>query len=104
VHSGLRILVHFGSAASGQAGVLMDRAAAYDRDRGATRPVGGRDEGKGEQVVATDRFKGDPQMAQRRNPSGRAARHVRHRAPPFVFALQTPSTVSRGAHRRDRRS
>jgi len=81
VHSGLRVLVHFGSAASGQAGVLIDRAAAYDRDGDAMRPVGGRrDEGKSEQVVATDRFKGDPQMAQRRKPSGRAAHHVRHRA------------------------
>ena len=68
MHSGLRVLVHFGSAASGQAGVLIERAAAYDRDGDAMRPVGGRrDEGKSEQVVATDRFKGDPQMAQRRN-------------------------------------
>jgi hypothetical protein len=96
-HSGLRVLVNFGSAASGQAGVLIDRAAAYDRDGEAMRPVGGRrDEGKSEQVVATDRFKGDPQMAQRRNPSGRAAHHVRHRAHHGSYSRYRPPVPSVG--------
>jgi hypothetical protein len=58
-------------------GSAMDGAAAYGRDGDAMQPVGGRrDEGKSEQVVATDTREGDPQMAQRCDPSGAAPHHV----------------------------